>query len=292
MVIVAKSTSSSLSSSHASRLLVCLTASVGLILVIYFVDSTHHELVPSRLKQERRGEDTSHSISAAAPIPYTCPYMKLSDMTEAERYPKATAERHIVDPPADTRLTLVCCHTSEGPWSIAAHHAWAPLGAARFLEMVHDGHFSSPKVPLMRCIRNFLCQFGLNGAARARRYGSLPDDPQWLPAGPGYRRNEWDVKRFARGYLSYAGAGPRSRSDQLFVALHDDPFLGGGSPWEVPWGELVGRHSYETLDKIYTGYGEKGPSQGMLQREGAIERTEREFPEISWILGCWVVDEI
>jgi hypothetical protein len=66
--------------------------------------------------------------------------------------------------------------------------------------------------------------------------------------------------------------------------------LGGGSPWEVPWGELVGSHSYEMLDKIYTGYGEKGPSQGSLHRPEAIETTEKEFPNISWILSCRVVD--
>jgi hypothetical protein len=32
--------------------------------------------------------------------------------------------------------------------------------------------------------------------------------------------------------------------------------LTGGSPWEVPFAQLVGENSYETLGKLYTGYGQ------------------------------------
>ena len=34
-----------------------------------------------------------------------------------------------------------------------------------------------------------------------------------------------------------------------------------GSPWEVPWGEVVGKESFQTLDGLFTGYGDNGPSQ-------------------------------
>jgi hypothetical protein len=91
------------------------------------------------------------------------------------------------------------------------------------------------QVPLMRCIPNFLCQFGLAGAPSQLFHGALLDDPQWLPAGKDNRKNELGVKRFPKGYFSYAGAGPNSRGVQLFVALKDQGQLGGGSPWEVPW---------------------------------------------------------
>jgi hypothetical protein len=98
------------------------------------------------------------------------------------------------------------------------------------------------------------------------------------------------VKRFARGYFAYAGGGKDSRSNQLIVALNDNERLGGGSPWEVPWGEVVGEESFATLDKIYTGYGEKGPSQGRLSREGSSEAIAKEFPMLDYILSCDVVD--
>jgi hypothetical protein len=74
------------------------------------------------------------------------------------------------------------------------------------------------------------------------------------------------------------------------VALADNGRLAGGSPWEVPWGELVGEHSFATLDKIYTGYGEKGPSQAALWKEGAVEKVKKEFPKLDFVLSCHVAD--
>ena len=126
-----------------------------------------------------------------------------------------------------------------------------------------------------------------------KRYSkSLQDDTNWQPKGPDFRTNEFGVKRYTKGYVAYAGSGENSRSNQLIVALHDDKRLGGGSPWEVPFGEVVGKESYDTLDKIYTGYGEKGPSQGLLHREGSAERVATDFPELDYITKCSLVDEV
>lgn len=147
----------------------------------------------------------------------------------------------------------------------------------------------------MRCVRNFLCQFGLAGdpsynAEYKGKKNSLPDDPNWLPEGPSHRTNELGVKRFAKGYFAYAGSGANSRSNQFIVALGNNERLAGGSPWEVPWGEAVGKESFETLDEIYTGYGEKGPSQARLSKDGSSEGIVRDFPELDYILSCDVVD--
>lgn len=60
---------------------------------------------------------------------------------------------------------------------------------------------------------------------------------------------------------------------------------------EVPWGELVGQESFATLSKVYTGYGEKGPGQGLLHRQGALEQVERDFPSIDYITSCIIQDE-
>jgi len=56
------------------------------------------------------------------------------------------------------------------------------------------------------------------------------------------------------------------------------------------WREAVGKVSFETLDEIYTGYGEKGPSQARLSKEGSSEGIGRDFPELDYILSCDVVD--
>jgi cyclophilin family peptidyl-prolyl cis-trans isomerase len=262
----------------------------------------------------------SASASSAAVLPPpSCPYTSIQDLTESERHPKATSSRHIVDPPRRTKLpgvhsvgeeeeranitpsklTLVCCRTTKGPWSIAVHEAWAPIGSQRFLDMVHANYFEGHPndqhdqgVPLMRCVSKFLCQFGLAGKRSEQFQQSLRDDPQWLPAGPDHRLNKLGVKRFAKGYFSYAGGGSNSRDNQLFVALADNGPLGGGSPWEVPWGELVGNHSFETLDRLHTGYGEHGPSQHLLWQDQSLPVVHKEFPLLDWILSCRVVDEV
>jgi len=222
----------------------------------------------------------------------SCRNSSLSDLTDAERYP-AAGIRHMVDPPRGGKVTLVCCQTTVGPMTMAVHHIWAPVGAAHFLELVQEGYFSS-KVALMRCLKDFICQFGLAGTPELnKRYQNqrLDDDPNWLPEGPSHRMNEKGVKRFAKGYLAYAGGGKNSRSNQFIVSLVDEPFLAGGSPWEVPWGELVGVHSFETLGKIYTGYGEGGPPQGLLSKEGSSESVMQKWPLLDYITSCQVIDE-
>lgn len=215
------------------------------------------------------------------------PYHSLNDLKHAELYPSAD-ERHMVDPPPDTSVVLVNCRTTSGPWSIAVHRSWAPFGADRFLDMVESGYFRH-KVPLMRCVQGYICQFGLAGTASALWTKKIPDDPQWLPD---CEVNAKDVRRFARGYFGYAGGGPQTRGRQFFVALDANRELGSpAAVWEVPWGELVGEHSYQTLSRIYTGYGEDGPDQNALLESTAHIYTALEFPLLDYILDCEKVDE-
>jgi len=217
----------------------------------------------------------------------------LKELKPEELFPVA-GKRHMITPPKDDgRLSLVCCDTTKGPLEIVVHPHWAPLGAELFLKMVTSGYFDSG-VPMMRCLKGFLCQFGINSdrdVTKNFHIGKIKDDPNWLPEGPKYRQNSEGVKRFAIGYLAYAGSGKESRGNQLIVALDNNGPLAGGSPWEVPWGELVGETSFETLSKIYTGYGEDGPQQGNLHKYGMNETMKEQFPKIDYINKCVVVDE-
>jgi hypothetical protein len=73
------------------------------------------------------------------------------------------------------------------------------------------------------------------------------------------------------------------------MAFADNLYLGGGSPWEVPFGQVFGERSLETMSKIYTGYGEK-PSQGKIMNKGESYIRE-EFPKIDFITACIIVKE-
>jgi len=238
----------------------------------------------------------TNSLGKARSVPtgeniYKCPYASIDDLAEPELHP-AKGMRHMVDPPAGGPLTLVCCKTTKGVFNTLVHEKWAPKGAQRFLDMVKSGYFESG-VPLMRCIKNFLCQFGLNNnAEKSKIYRpTLEDDPNWLPEGPTNRENEDHVKRFAHGYMAYAGGGKNTRNNQFIIALKDQSMLAGGSPWEVPWGEIVGSHSFETWSEITVEYGEKGPPQGQLMNRGMTEEMKKEYPNLDYITGCNIVDE-
>ena len=222
-----------------------------------------------------------------------CPYQSMDDFTIDELHPKA-GMRHMITPPEGGKLSHVCCVTTKGPLSFVIHHRWAPIGAARVLEMVTTGYFSFGQgIPLMRCVKGFLCQFGIHSdtSKRPEFNSHLEDDVNWLPEGPDHRTNVDGIKRFAKGYLAYAGGGKNSRTKQLIMSLESNGPLAGGSPWEVPWGEVVGDYSFATMDKIYTGYGEKGPPQGRLSKEGASPALREEFPKLDYIRKCMLVDE-
>jgi peptidyl-prolyl cis-trans isomerase A (cyclophilin A) len=129
--------------------------------------------------------------------------------------------------PAAIKLyrSLICVHV---PCRI--HPAWAPIGAARFLELVSTGYFAD--VALFRCIEGFICQFGIAGNPDVNKEwkekGAITDDAH-ITTNNGH---------LSRGMLSFAGGGADSRTTQLFVALKDSNRL-GDNPWETPIGEVV-----------------------------------------------------
>ena len=219
-----------------------------------------------------------------------CPIASIAHLSEAELHPVA-GDRHMITPPQGGKLVLVCCDTTQGNMNVLLHENWAPLGVARFLEMVKS-HYFETKIPLFRCTD--ACQFGLAGdPAFTERFNTrIQDDPMWLPPGPDFRQNEQGVRRYPQGYFTYAGGGKNSRTNQFVLTLKPNQFMGGGSPWEVPMGELVGKESFETMSKFYTGYGEKGPPQVLLHREGNSEKVRTEWPLLDYITGCNVVDEM
>jgi cyclophilin family peptidyl-prolyl cis-trans isomerase len=226
----------------------------------------------------------------------TCPYTSLDDLlTTDERVSSSLSSKQ-------GKQTLVCCTTTAGPWNILIHHHWAPHGARRFLDMVSSSYFSA-KVPLMRCIENWMCQFGLAGWISETWKHKIPDDPQWLKAATtaaaatataaaaaANNNNNNNNIHFQTGFLAFAGSGPNTRGRQLFVALSDQNQL-GKQPWEVPFGETIGKHSFATLQRIYKDYGEDGPDQNRMIEEGAHDYAMREFPNLDYILSCQIVDE-
>ena len=129
--------------------------------------------------------------------------------------------------------------TSAGVFVIEVHRDWAPLGADRFYNLVKNGFYDD--VRFFRVLDGFMAQFGMSGnpgISAAWTTQRLKDDP---------------VKQSnKRGFVTFATAGPNTRTTQLFVNYGDNTSL--DKQGFSPFGEVT--TGMDVVDKLYNGYGE------------------------------------
>jgi peptidyl-prolyl cis-trans isomerase A (cyclophilin A) len=172
-------------------------------------------------------------------------------------------------------LFFVQFDTTDGPFVVEVHRSWAPRGADRLYGLVSAGFYDAQ--PFYRVIDGFVAQWGLHpdpAINAAWREAKLPDDPV--------------VASNTRGRLTFATAGPNTRTVQLYLNLADNPQL--DSMGFAPVGQVIS--GMEAVDALYEGYGEgepsgKGPSQKRLTEEG--EDYMREFPQLDRIVRARIV---
>jgi peptidyl-prolyl cis-trans isomerase A (cyclophilin A) len=146
--------------------------------------------------------------------------------------------------------------TSKGVFVIEVHRDWAPNGADRFYNLVKNGFYDN--VRFFRVVSGFMVQFGINGDPKLSaqwREARIKDDPV--------------TQSNKRGYVTYAMAGPNTRTSQVFINFADNAGLDSqGFP---PFGRVVsGMNVVEALNAEY-GDGAprgRGPDQGRIQMEG------------------------
>lgn len=160
--------------------------------------------------------------------------------------------------------------TTEGDFIVEARRDWAPRGVDRFYNLVREGFFDGAH--FFRVIEGFMAQFGIPGdpqVAAAWREARIEDDP--------VRASN------TRGRISFATAGPGTRTTQLFINYGDNARL--DAMGFAPIGEVV--EGMDVVDALHAGYGEgapggRGPDQGRIQQEGSAY-LERAFPELDLI---------
>ena len=160
--------------------------------------------------------------------------------------------------------------TSKGKFVVEVTRAWAPNGADRLYNLVKNGFFNDTR--FFRVISGFMVQFGIHGdpaISAAWRMARIPDDP---------------VKESnKRGYITFATAGPNTRTTQVFINFRDNAGLDGQG--FSPFGRIIS--GMDVVDKLYSGYGEgapggRGPNQGQIQAEGNAYLT-KSFPEMDYV---------
>jgi len=160
--------------------------------------------------------------------------------------------------------------TTKGDVVIEVTRAWAPRGADRFYELVQKKFYDGAR--FFRVVPRFVVQFGLKGDPATDGYWSrmyIPDDP--------VRQNN------GRGTLTYAHAGPATRTTQVFINLQDNFAL--DKEGFAPFGKVVS--GMDIVEQFYKLYGDAppggvGPVQDRIRTEG-IEYLERYFPRLDYI---------
>jgi peptidyl-prolyl cis-trans isomerase A (cyclophilin A) len=160
--------------------------------------------------------------------------------------------------------------TSKGVFVIEVTRAWAPTGADRFYNLVKNGFYDNAR--FFRVISGFMVQFGINGdpAIMANwRTAQIPDDAV--------------TQSNTRGTITFATAGPNTRTSQVFINFADNARLDQSG--FAPFGKVVS--GMNVVDSLNAEYGEgaprgRGPDQGRLQSEGNAYLA-KEFPRMDYI---------
>ena len=167
--------------------------------------------------------------------------------------------------------------TTKGNFVIQVTRAWAPLGADRFYNLAKNGFFTDAS--FFRVIAGFMAQFGINAKPTinaAWQAANIQDDP--------VKQNN------KRSYVSFAMAGPNTRTTQLFINYGDNSASLDPQGF-APFGQVI--EGMDVVDKLYSEYGEgaprgNGPDQGRVQMEGK-PYLDKNFPKLDSIKSAILV---
>jgi peptidyl-prolyl cis-trans isomerase A (cyclophilin A) len=160
--------------------------------------------------------------------------------------------------------------TSRGAFVVEVHRDWAPNGADRFYNLVKNGFYDDAR--FFRVISGFMVQFGISGNPKVSAVwhdANIKDDP---------------VKQSnKKGYITFATAGPNTRTTQVFINFGDNTGL--DDQGFAPFGKVVS--GMEVVDALYAEYGEgapsgEGPDQSLVQSRGN-GYLEKSFPKLDFI---------
>jgi peptidyl-prolyl cis-trans isomerase A (cyclophilin A) len=163
--------------------------------------------------------------------------------------------------PAEYRALF---NTSAGPFVVLVHRSWAPKGADRFYNLVKYGFYDNCR--FFRVLPNFMVQFGINGDTTIQapwRTANLQDDPV--------------TQSNRRGTITFATAGPNTRTTQVFINYKDNAGL--DRQGFAPFGEVIS--GMEVVAKINPEYREQ-PDQQLVQRQGNAYLTKA-YPRLDYV---------
>lgn len=165
--------------------------------------------------------------------------------------------------------------TTKGSFVIKVTRNWAPIGADRFYNLVKNGFYNDAR--FFRVIPGFIVQFGISADPKVSAVwhdADIQDDPA--------------KQSNMAGTVTFATAGPNTRTTQVFINLADNKML--DSQGFAPFGEVT--EGMDVAKSFYSGYGEgapmgNGPDQQLIQTQGESYMAA-DFPKLDKIKSVTV----
>ena len=154
--------------------------------------------------------------------------------------------------------------TNRGAFIVEIHREWAPNGADRIYELVGNKFYDDAR--FFRVVRGFVVQWGIHKSPDIEalwRQLQIIDD----------RVTQSNL----RGYVTFATAGPNTRTTQVFVNLRNNTQL--DAQGFAPFGKVT--DGMDVVDDLYGGYGEQ-VQQNMVEARGN-QYLESTFPKLDYI---------
>jgi peptidyl-prolyl cis-trans isomerase A (cyclophilin A) len=183
--------------------------------------------------------------------------------------PKKSAEAPAPAKPAVESTYKVRFETSAGPFVVEVHRDWAPLGAARFEELVKDNFYDGAR--FFRVVPNFIIQFGIAGDPKMTKKWNKPI------------KDDTPVRTNAYRSVAFATAGPETRTTQVFINLRSNQTL--DKQGFAPFAMVI--EGMDVVEKLFNGYGEK-PDQPKIERQGNAYLNAN-FPKLDYIRTARIV---
>ena len=157
--------------------------------------------------------------------------------------------------------------TTKGAFVVKVTRKWAPKGADRFYNLVRN-HFYDNQ-PLFRVEPGFVVQWGISmkpPIARAWQNATIKDDRV--------------THSNAKGTITFATAGPNTRTTQLFVNLGDNAFL--DRQGFAPFGTVTS--GFSVFSELYHG---KQSAKATNNQAGLTNYggrwVRKHYPKLDWI---------
>jgi peptidyl-prolyl cis-trans isomerase A (cyclophilin A) len=163
--------------------------------------------------------------------------------------------------------------TTKGKFVVTVHRSWAPRGADRFYNLVRARFYDGNE--FFRVVKGFVVQFGISGfpsVSTAWQNANIKDDP---------------VKASNTvGTITYADAGPNTRTTQVFINLGNNAANLDGQGF-APFGKVTA--GMAVVNELYGGYDDRPTNlQGAIASQGNSFLKKR-FPKLDSVIRARIV---